>query len=190
MKRSLWIVSALLLLATAPTSAEAERGLEKGDRLRVRTGGSSVMCTLQSVRSDTLFALSRDGASPIRIAVGEVRQIDVRVPRSKTRGMLWGALIGGGIMSTVGMVYAITTNDEANADFCGSNPIDEFCDTSLRAWRVVGYTFAFGAPGMLLGGIIGAAAPGERWEHIDLPGALTVRPRMDGTVLLEYTLSF
>ena len=190
MKRTTVIVSAMLVLVAQQAFAEAERGLEQGDRVRVRTKDASASYTLQGFHGDTLYVLTEAGGDPTRIAVREVEKIEVRVPRSKTAGALWGVAIGGVIGGAIGMGYAIATVDEVEDVECGPELGDEVCNTSIDVARVVGYTFAFGAPGMLLGGIIGASVPGERWQRVDLPGTVSVRPGRDGTVFLEYTLSF
>jgi hypothetical protein len=188
MKRPVLIAGCMIVLTALPAFAKEAHRLERGDRLRVHTDEASVLCTLQSVGLDTIHALGRDGTSPIHFLTGDVRKIDVRVPRSQTIGMLRGAVIGGGLLGTIGLVYAIATSGDV--DPCGTNPVGEICNSGFRAWRAIGYTFAFGAPGMLIGGIIGAAAPGERWQRIDVPGRLSLRPHSDGRVYLEYSLRF
>jgi hypothetical protein len=189
MERKMVMVCATLVALAAPAFAGTERQLEQGDRVRVETADSRREYTLSAIQPDTLYVTPRGGGVVSPIAMKEVEKLELRVPRSKGVGALWGALIGGGVGGAAGMLYAIATWDEADAD-CGPSPVDEFCDTSISAWRVMGYTFAFGMPAMLLGIVIGTSAPGEKWERIDPPGDVGIQPGRDGSVVVQYTLSF
>jgi hypothetical protein len=187
--RRIVIVCAIVGLLSDQAFAGADRELKQGDHIRIRTKDSDQQYTLEKVAPDTLYVVKRGSDTGSRIAVYQVERIDVRVPRSQGAGAAWGAFIGGGVGGAIGMLYAIVTWDEVDAD-CGPEPVGTFCDTSISVWRFVGMTFVFGFPGMLVGAAVGAANPGHRWQRIELPGTLSVRPRSDGTVVLQYTFSF
>lgn len=181
------VVCAILVLLSEQVCAETGPELKHGDRIRVQTKDSREEYTLERFHPDTLFVLPRGDNGLSRIATGQVERVEVKVPRSPGSGALWGAVIGAAIGGGIGAIYAIATWDEVETE-CGQ--FDDICDNTASGLRFIGSVTVFGLPGMLLGGIIGAAAPGERWQPIDFPGTVSVRPGVDGTVVFQYSRSF
>lgn len=187
MQKFVVVLCFLILVPAGRTDAETGRELEQGDRIRVHTADSSEQYIFQSIRPDTLHVLSRDGEVESKIAVAEIEELEVRVPRSKGSGVLWGLLIGCAAGGTFGVIYAIATDDEVDTD-CGSP--GDICNDAIGAARVVGYATAIAVPFMALGAVIGASAPGERWERVEHPGSVSIGPGRDGAVVVQYTFSF
>ena len=187
MKSIVVVLCFLILVPAGRADAETSRELKQGDRIRVHTADSSDQYILQSIGPDTLNVVSRDGKIESNIAVAGIEEIEVRVPRSKGSGVLWGLLIGCGVGGTFGIIYAVATDNEVDTD-CGSP--GDICNETIKGARAVGYATAFAVPFMALGAVIGASSPGERWERVEYPGSVSIGPGRDGAVVVQYTFSF
>jgi hypothetical protein len=181
------VAAAILLLATSRVYATPQTELQAGNRLRIKMSDSSKEYVLGRVSGDTLVVSSRNDDGMKRIAFDQVQRVDVRVPRSTGRGALRGALIGGMIGAGIGGVYAIATWDEVNADCGDFTPI---CSNGASGLRFVGSAAVFGIPGILVGAVVGAVAPGERWQSVNLPGNLTMGLGRHRQLSIQYSLAF
>jgi hypothetical protein len=181
------IISAILVFLAVQVHAEKKHELNEGDRLRIRMMGSSDTYVLERIRPDTLFVFPQNGDGSRHIAIGQVERVDVRVPRSAGSGALRGALIGGAVGVVAGAVYGIATWDDVNVN-CGE--LNDLCSSTASAFRFMGVITLFGAHTMLLGGFIGAVAPGERWQRVELPGRVSMRIDAGRTVSIQYGLAF
>lgn len=185
--RILTITFAMLLLLTTPICAQTEHQLEVGRRLRIRTMGSRTECVLEHISADTLIVSGQNGNGLQKIAFDQVDRVDVRVPRSAGWGAIRGAAIGVTIGALVGGIYAISTWDDVNAD-CGG--LTELCSNTASGLRFIGVVTVFGTPPMLIGGVVGAMFPGERWQPVKLPGRISMRIDEDGALAIQYSHAF
>jgi len=181
------IVFAILILFSVHGNAENKDELKAGDYLRIRLTGAREKYVLDRIRPDTLYVHREHDNEFLQIAFGQIEKVEVRVPRSSGSGALRGAVIGGGIGGMIGMLYAIATWDDVDTD-CGD--LDELCSNTASGLRFMGSVAVFGIPGMLLGAVVGAAAPGEHWQQIELAGGMSMRINSNRTLLIQYSKSF
>ncbi len=181
------IVFAFIVLFSVHSNAENKDELKEGDHLRIRMTGAKDKYVLDRVGPDTLYVYREHDNEFQQIAFGQIEKVEVKVPRSSGSGALRGAVIGGGIGGLIGMLYAVATWDDVNTD-CGQ--YDELCSNTASGLRFMGAVAVFGMPGMLLGAVIGAAAPGEHWQQIDLAAGMSLRIDSRSTLLIQYSKSF
>ncbi len=185
--RVVTIVVAILIIFSVRGNAENVHELKAGDQLRIRITGEKGKFVFDCIRLDTLYVHRKDDNAYQQIIFGQIEKIEVKVPRSSGSGALRGALIGGAVGGGIGAIYAIATWDDVNTD-CGD--LDELCDNTASSLRFMGSVAVFGIPGMLLGACIGAAAPGEHWQQIELAGGMSMRINSNRTLLVQYSKAF
>ena len=181
--RTVTITVAMLLLFTTGICAQTEHQLEVGRRLRIRTTGSSTECVLERISGDTLIVSGQNGDGLKQIAFDQVDRVDVRVRRSTAWGTIRGAAIGGTIGALVGGIYAVSTWDETNID-CGA--FTGFCSVYV----FMGTMAVYGIPPMVIGGVVGAIFPGERWQQVKLPDRISMRIHEDCGLSIQYSYAF
>jgi hypothetical protein len=143
------------LLAPGRMAAQTPGGAVVGDTVRIGapTLGPGIRGELVAVRGDTLF-VDRHGAT-LAVPMSRVERVDVRRRRSVlgsvAHGVSWGAPLGFAAGFLLG-VAAEGGGDPDCADDCHQLP-------------VVGAASGL-AMGIVLGGVIGAAAPSGRWVQV------------------------
>jgi hypothetical protein len=189
MKNPAVAVALSLSLAGTAISAEPAAGTERvrlalqtpsGTRLSGRIAGEIV-----ATGPETLTV--RTGEREVVVRRDEIARMDRSLGRrSRGAGALRGAAIGLGIGAVLGAGVGALSGDDSERSYCP--PYDGFgfgsiCGPlftfSARDKAVIGGV-ALGTLGAVLGGIGGAAAPGERWRR-DQPGpAFALRPQRRG----------
>lgn len=141
-----------LLLLLAPAAALAQPAVRVGDQVRVeqRPDGRLVGLALE-VGADTLVLADPVTGEPVPVFFGDVRSLEVRRTRSRSRDTLRGALIGGAIGAIPSVAFFVS---------------DQF-----GAWGGFGlYGVIYFAPAIPLGAGIGAAVggigPTDWWERV------------------------
>ncbi len=181
------IIIAILVLFSTHGYTETKRELNVGDHLRIQMTGSSGKYVLDRIRQDTLFVHREHDNEFQQMAFEQIERIEVRVPRSSGFGALRGAAIGGAIGGAIGALYALATWDDVNTN-CGY--LDEICSNTASGLRFIGSVAVFGIPGLVLGAVIGAAAPGENWQQIELTETMTIGIDANRTLFLQYSRTF
>jgi hypothetical protein len=161
----------LLMVILLPEAAHAQvTGVGVGDRIRV-TGDVRGTFMVAEIRGDTLVT-----DRGMRVADSALKTLSVhRGRRSTGSGMARGALIGLGTGAAAGAVVGIILKGDDDY-FYG-----QFHSTTEVAavWAT-----ALGIGGLLGGTVVGAIAPGQRWERV-LPAR--VHRQVDGALRLGWS---
>jgi len=56
--------------------------------------------------------------------------------------------------------------------------------------RFVGSVGIFGMSGMLIGGVVGAMFPGERWQSVNVPGSIGISFDDNRTLSVQFSFAF
>lgn len=178
-KRSLLVALIAAMVLTPPLAAQdaTMADLEAGDRVRTRIGGERVVGTFVSAEG------------PLRISTeGEVVAVplshDIEIerslgPRSVLSGFANGAGLGFLAGAATGAVVGVASGDDTKG----------FIRFSAGE-KAFGFGVVLGAGGAVLGGIIGAMAPGERWQEVELliPAGAALFTTRDGGVGIAFEL--
>jgi hypothetical protein len=161
-----------LFLLFAITSAFAtslcaqSKHIQTGDQVRIAAGLVSGRFTVLEVSADTMVLRDSIGGQEVRVGFTSVEQIARRENRTSWQGAKRGALIGVLVGSVIGAVGGLASGDDecrstgGGFGFC-------FAYTAEEKALILGITG--GATGVVLGGVIGLAAPGQRWVEVSLP---------------------
>lgn len=173
--------AALLTLAVfwpicIPGSAGENPDMSVGDKVRISLAQGRAVGALGALDERTLTLKDLKTAEITAYSLNEVRLVEVsRGRHSHWRNAGKGALIGGSIGATAGMVEGAC---HGNTHDCGG------------AWLVV-EGGALGAAGALLGALAGATlSPGEAWRMVHLKGVRAVATPMRGGAQFWLTVAF
>jgi hypothetical protein len=136
--------------------SQEDTRIAQGTRVRIEWMGTTqrhrAVGTVHELRADSLVLADRAGVRTFALA--RLSRIDVRVPRSRGRGAARGAGLGALAGLAVGLAVGAYGATHCRAsDMCG------------YGW-VVGSAIGGPIVGLALGAIVGAGAPGERWQRV------------------------
>lgn len=185
----------LLVVAAAPLggqdSSRAGRAfLAPGTVVRLRGGDRPLLhgpATVVEQRGDTLLLRERDGGLA-SLTLDQMPGLEVaqgRRPRSE--GAVRGARVGVivfGVPTLLATSVALIQDHGRTPSGC-----EFFCIPNSAAIGIAG-TFLTGVAG-LTGAVIGAAAPGTRWKHVDLSSTrVGIAPAPGGGATLAFGVRF
>lgn len=177
MSRTL-LLAVLLLGSGTPVSAQP--ALHAGDVVKLSATAVSGRFTVASLTADGLAV--RDSAGVVtEVPIASLKRVSVhRGRRSAGRGFLRGAALGGGIGAGSGVIMGLASGDD-DAQYT-------FFALTAEEKAVLG-AIVLGGAGAVVGGLIGALAPGDRWERVRFDGPVTVGLRAGG-IGVGYTYRF
>lgn len=181
MWRMLLVVLCTSIVPVAVAAQPPRPPVVDGDRVRVTTPTLQGVFVVVASTADTLALRQTpaDGA-PTLVPWQDVTRLDVRRRRSQGAGGLRGAGIGFVTGAVSGAVLGFASGDD--------DPSAWLAFTAGEKAAVAG--IAFGGVGLLVGGIIGLVAPGERWDAVDLREGVRVSPGRGGGITLSYAVPF
>ena len=132
-----------------------------GTDAKGKPSGKPTVGTLTAWTADSVVLNTRD-TDGLSIPPSMVSRIDQSAGRAPQllKGAGYGLLIG----AASGALAGYTMGDDTNCIMC-----------TAEENAVVGAAL-FGAAGTVLGAIVGAFSPGERWVRVRLPAQLSVEP--------------
>ena len=155
------LIIPVVLLMAIPLAASAQSDMPEphpGDRVYTTDGGRRIEGTLVAL-DDSVVIRTADGESVVRPRPAEIFRHTGHV--SAGDGFLTGARVGAVAGLVVGVMSGYAEGDD---------------EGTLLAFtaedKAVLFGVTLGGVGALLGGIIGAATSGDRWERVPL------RPRV------------
>jgi hypothetical protein len=165
-------VSALVLAVlpflapSTPLAAQDSLPLAPGAHVRIWAPTLSEhkqVAEVVAVRGDTLMLHTSDGGWVLPLA--NVRSLEVSRGRRSSgerlaRGAGFGLLIGGGLGVLLGALTPLT---------------GEAADVDRGDWVLFG-GLTGGASGAVIGGLVGVAIPGDRWQQVPLRRRVSVVP--------------
>jgi len=146
-----------------PTGAVGQELPSPGERVRVWGPVPSMdlmvnekrESELSAIRGDTLvFEMPRSG-TPVAVAQDRIRRLDVRRPRSPSRGAWLGAATGLAFGFVAGLVFVNVVCSSGDGECAGG--VEDFYVAMI-----------FGGAGAGAGAVVGHAYPGKRWEPVEL----------------------
>ena len=166
--RNLWASAALAavlallpagLTGQTPSGSAQTPALEPGTRLRVQGQGVELSGEFIRWEADTVVLRPKSSAgyqAERAIVVTDIRELERGVRRTRVhgmeRGLAWGGLIGGAVGLLVG---------------AGAETGCFLCPESRGQALALGGG-VLGGLGAVVGGLVGAIAPGTRWEPVEL----------------------
>jgi hypothetical protein len=165
-----------LIAPAAPLLAQ-DPALRPGDRVRVQQPDHRpITGTLIAVRSDSILIDRAGGGGAGEVAVPRLAPgvtLDVSTGKGTHAGL--GALIGGGLGTAATLVFL--------QGFCGG---DTLCDgdEQVKAFAILAL------PPAVVGGVIGAFVPRERWRSVDWSRIRIAVRGTDGGIGLGLTIGF
>jgi hypothetical protein len=148
------------LLAGVTGVAKCQDQVPGGSRVRVRHTGAPAKWLegeLLSRGSDSLSLAMNGRSDTLTLATTSVNQMEVSRGRHSMAGK--GLTIGGGIGAGLGLLLSVA----ASAEDCRGIGC-----TDVGAGDVLVATALLAAAGAGIGGLIGSASHGERWERVQL----------------------
>jgi hypothetical protein len=148
------------LLGGVTGVAKCQDQVQAGSRVRVRHSGAPAKWLegdLLSMGSDSLSLATNGRSDTLTLATTSVNQMEVSRGRHSMAGN--GLAIGGGIGAGLGLLLSVA----ASAENCSGIGC-----TEVTAGDVFLVTAFFAAAGAGIGGLIGSASHGERWERVQL----------------------
>lgn len=170
----------LLLVLSAGSSASLPAQsvpVQAGDRVRIVAGSVSGSFSVVDVSADTLL-LREGGAPQFRVPLAAVQEMARRDKRTGWQGALHGAGLGLLIGGVAGVITGFASGDDPETQW--------FAFTAEEKALALG--IVLGGGGALLGGVIGAASPGERWVRLPLPAAPRVSHSSSNGLLFAYSI--
>lgn len=170
------LVAAVALgAAGAPLAAQARAAapFAEGDRVRLDLGRRKETFEVVGLAADTLVVRREGFAEPRRIPLAAIERAERSEGRRSAgqgflRGAGWG-LAGGAVLGAVAG-YAGGDDDPSPASWV------TFSAESKAAMGAI----VFGGIGGIVGGVFGAARPGERWTRVELAPRVSVLPMRRG----------
>lgn len=159
--RPLFILAAAALAPASATEAEAQRILvDSLSRVRVTQSAvdpdrfAAVFMSADSQalvvrRGPALLELPRGSVRRLEVSAGE-RSVEAGAWRGARRGFLGGLIVG----AVIGTIFAASLEDD-----------DYFVEEAIA----IGMVGLGSTAGMVVGTVVGAAAPGEEWVQVPLP---------------------
>lgn len=166
------LAAALLL---APVAALAQAHVVPGARVRLAGPGIDGTFHVVHVVPDTMV-VQRDPAAPaLRVALADLQRMDVSLGRRTALGGFGhGVLVGAGVGAAIGVASGLASGDD--------DPGGWFAMSAEQ--KALGGGILAGGAGGLIGGIVGLAVRGERWERAAIPGArVSVAPAGRGVAV-------
>ena len=159
------------LFAAAPTARGQLTEAQPGARIRVSAPGVVAGGYVGTViaRESGLLRIASPNTPPIEVPIDRITSLEISRGNSRAAGAGRGVGVGGVIGLAVGVVGALSGED--NRTYFNYDTGRR--DTVSRA-AIVGYSVFSGA---LLGAAIGALIPKERWERFDLAPRTGLDPR-------------
>jgi len=169
-----------LLIAGTAAAQQMLQPVRSGDQVRIRAGTISGEFTVVGYGEREMMLQAAPTEPVVEVPFASVTRLHVnRGARSSGAGLVRGAgrglLIGGGIGAVTGF---------ASGDDTGSF----FVFTAEDKAMILGVLL--GGAGAVVGGLVGAVSPGDRWERVDNRTRLHVAPRNDGGVAVALTRRF
>lgn len=161
-----------------------------GDRVRIKAdartlAGGSTIGTLVSTSEDSVV-IDADGGL-LYIPAASVRRLDVsRGRRNRGTGLLRGA--GGGLLigGVAGAVIGAATYEECRSEEFLGCLLSPTSPAESAMWG----GFVVGVVGAVIGGVVGLASPGERWQRTSWAQSVSVVPAAGGGMGLSVRKSF
>lgn len=186
MRRILSPLIAVSLLASGALSAQSVPRLNAGDRVRVSfdLGAGRVVVrgdvVILNQADGTVLVRNHDTAELLDLPLASITKLHVSLGHRSTgagalRGAGIGLLIGGGAGAVVGFAS-------------GDDPPGWFSMTAQEKALLLG--IGLGGLGAVVGGLVGLAAPGERWQRLAATEGLRIAPEDRGGVTLTYSYRF
>jgi hypothetical protein len=158
--RPLFLLFAINTAFATSLSAQSKH-VQTGDQVRIAAGPVSGRFTVLEVNADTMLLREGTGGQEIRVGFTSVDQIARRENRTSWQGAKRGAGLGLLVGGLMGAVAGLASGDDECSGFC------VLTLTAEEKAFVLGITG--GATGVVLGGVIGLASPGQRWVEVSLP---------------------
>jgi hypothetical protein len=172
--RMAWLVSAMLVAPAIAACAAESEDLSVGMLVRVTISQQKLKGLVLATDPEALTLVVEGQHTPIRLVRADIRRIEVGTRRSPWAGAARGAgrglLIGGAAGLLIGSIPS---------------------DADSRTFGMVASGTVTGFWSALIGGIIGAAKPGEGWKP--LPGErvrVGVAPQRGRGVGVAMSVSF
>lgn len=159
--RPLFLLFAITTAFATSLSAQSKH-IQTGDQVRIAAGLVSGRFTVLEVSADTMVLQESTGGQKVRVGFSTVEQIARRENRTSWQGAKRGAGLGLLVGGFIGAVAGLTSGDVE-----GGTDGFFFAMTAEEMALILG--IAGGATGVVLGGIIGLAAPGQSWVEVSLP---------------------
>jgi hypothetical protein len=149
--RGALVVSVVALVSSA---ALADDGLQPapGTRVRITSSDSRLTGKIVAASPDALIVSVKKGREPVTVARDAITRFELGHRRTSGKGALRGAGIGLLAGGVGGAALGVALD----------SPDDWFSGGELAA----GGAIVFGGAGALIGALVGAASPGERWETV------------------------
>lgn len=180
MRALLYIGLAHLLLTASGAGLSAQR-VERpraGERVRISGGAHPGEFTLTGWQADTLLVLDTLEEETLRVPLASVDRLSVRRPRTPAEEALRGGIAGLFFFGGSGALMGLTAGDDG--------PDCTLCLTAGE--KALLYGGAAGSVGLLLGGIVGALNPGERWQRVPTRTHVTVAPQPGARIGVAFSL--
>jgi hypothetical protein len=153
----LFAAGSLMSLAPCRPALAQHVPVSAGQRVRVEWSEAErrhrAAGTVLELRGDSLALAEPAGARAF--ALSRLERIDVRVPRSRVRG----AAVGAGWGTLAGLAAGLVLGAVSYSQCSGHD--DDLCPLAL----VFAPPLGAGA-GLVVGAVVGAASPGERWQRV------------------------
>ncbi len=161
---SLLLASALLLPATA-----AAQEASVGDRVRVLSPTARGAFVLRGVRGDSLELGALADSSTFLVPLSTIERLDVRRPRARGRGAVRGFGIGLVIGAVTGLAIGLAEGDD-----------EEGFIVFTAEEKALLAGIGLGGLGGAAGAVVGAIAPGSRWERVSASARARIAPAPGG----------
>ncbi len=151
------LVVAFALAAPVNLFAQQQAPVAPGDRVRVTAptlAPKRLVGTVVEMGADTCLLALEGHAAPVALPLASVTIVEVS--RGMKSNVVKGALIGGAVSGGIVLGLGLAAQGDDSGWF------------EVTAGDVAIATAVFGAVGAVIGGIIGAASSGERWQEVPL----------------------
>jgi hypothetical protein len=177
------LVLCVLTSCALPGTVLAQGGrppVQEGDRIRVSAESASGVYFVLGLNGDTVALQGPFDAVATHLPLNSIRRLEIsRGPRSVGRGALRGAGRGLAVGAGIGIAAGLISGDD---------------EAGLLAFsaeeKALVFAILLGGPGAVVGGIIGGAWPGERWERVALHERVGLSTTRTGALALSYNLRF
>jgi hypothetical protein len=179
MLRTVVFIAISAVVSVSAVSGQVRPAPAAGDHVRVRSDDVSGTFTVMHVNEDSMTLKAAADGSMRTVSVQSIRRLDLwRGERSRGTGALRGAGYGAAIGMVLGAVIGYVDGDDEPGF------LSYTAEQKAAIMGILG-----GGTGLVVGGGVGLALPGERWQRANVAW-VSVAPAPDRGVMLSFNRRF